>query len=141
MKLLVQKIDKDAKLPAFALPGDAGMDIFVNEEYTLKPGERYLFSTGIKIAVPEGHVGLVWDKSGLAVKQGLKTMAGVVDEGYRGELKILVINLDEEAIKVEKHSKVAQMLIQKKETVEVEEVEELNETDRGEGGFGSTGLK
>lgn len=141
MKLLVEKIDKDAKLPAFAMPGDAGMDVFVNEEQTLKPGERYLFSTGIKIAIPEGHVGLVWDKSGLAVKKGLKTMAGVVDEGYRGELKILVINLGEEDIQVEKHSKVAQMLIQKKEIVEVEEVDELDGTERGDGGFGSTGLK
>lgn len=141
MKLLIEKLDKSAKMPAYAMPGDAGMDVFVNEEKTLKPGKRHLFSTGIKIAVPEGHVALVWDKSGLAVKKGLKTMAGVVDEGFRGELRILVINLGEEDIEIEKYSKVAQMIIQKKEEVEIEEVERLDDTDRGEGGFGSTGLK
>ena len=141
MKLLIEKLDKEAKLPAYAMPGDAGMDFFTNEEKVLKPGERHLFSTGIKIAVPEGHVGLVWDKSGLAVKKGLTTMAGVVDEGYRGEVKILAINLSEEDIKIDKHSKIAQMLIQRKETVDIEEVKKLEETERGDGGFGSTGLK
>lgn len=141
MKLLTEKLDKGAKLPRYAMPGDAGMDIFSNEEKILKPGERHLFSTGIRIAVPVGHVGLVWDKSGLAVNLGLKTMAGVVDEGYRGELKVLAINLGDEDLKVDKHSKIAQMVIQKKEEVEVEEVEKLDDTDRGGNGFGSTGLK
>ena len=140
MKLLIEKLDKEAKLPAYAMPGDAGMDIFTNEQYILKPGERHLFSTGIKMAIPEGYVGLVWDKSGLAVKKGLTTMAGVVDEGYRGEVKILVINLSKEDIEVEKHSKIAQILIQKKESVEIEEVGKLEDTKRGSGGFGSTGL-
>ena len=140
MKLLVEKLDKDAKLPAYAHSGDAGLDIYTNEEYVLKPNERYLFTTGIKIAVPTEHVGLVWDKSGLAVKNGIKTMAGVIDEGYRGELQVLVVNLSEQEFKVEKNSKIAQLIIQKKQTVQVQETDNLEETSRGEDGFGSTGL-
>jgi len=141
MKLLIKKLDSQAKLPQYAHPGDAGLDIFCNEEYILKPGERYLFTTGIQIAIPEGCVGLIWDKSGLAVNYGLKTMAGVIDEGYRGELKILLLNLNNKEYLVEKYSKIAQLIIQKKEIVEIEEANNLNSTKRGEDGFGSTGLK
>lgn len=140
MKLLVKKLDKQAKTPAYAHQGDAGLDIFAQEEFTLKPGERYLFSTGLQLALPEGTVGLIWDKSGLAVKQGLKVMAGVIDATYRGELKILIINLGEQEYKVEKHSKIAQMLVQKVENVQIQEVDDLADTSRGQGAFGSTGL-
>lgn len=141
MKLLVKKLDKQAKLPQYAQPGDAGLDIFSNEEYILKPNERHLFATGIQIAIPPGCVGLVWDKSGLAVNNGLKTMAGVIDEGYRGEVKILLLNLSDKNYSVEKHNKIAQLIIQKKEAVDIEESETLNVTSRGDNGFGSTGLK
>ena len=139
MKLLIEKLDKSAKMPAYAMPGDAGMDVFVNEEKTLKPGERYLFSTGIKIAVPEGHVALVWDKSGLASKQGLTTLGGVIEWSYRGEYKLILHNTSDQPYDVKKGDKLAQMLIQSVESVTIEEVEKLSDTERGSGGFGSTG--
>ncbi len=141
MQLPISKTDPQAKLPAYAHPTDAGLDIFSNEEYTLKPGERYIFSTGISFALPKGTVGLIWDKGGPAAKCGVKTMAGVVDENYRGELKIVLINLSQEDYHVEKHQKICQMLVQKVEHMEVVEVDDLDETDRGDGRFGSTGLK
>ena len=141
MKLLIQKLDSSAKLPEYAHIGDAGMDIYTNEEYILKPNERHLFGTGVKMAIPLGYVALVWDKSGLAVNNGIKTMAGVIDEGYRGEIKVLIINLSDQEFKVEKFSKIAQILIQKKETVKIELADNLNDSDRGYDGFGSTGLK
>jgi dUTP pyrophosphatase len=141
MTLSVKKLDNQAKLPSYAHPGDAGLDIFCNEEYILKPKERHLFTTGIQIALPKNTVGLIWDKSGLAVNNGIKTMAGVIDEGYRGEVKVLIINLSDQAYKVEKFSKIAQMIIQEKVNVVVKEANDLNNTKRGENGFGSSGLK
>ncbi len=141
MTIKIKKISSDAKLPQYANEHDAGMDFFSNEECIIKPGERKLLSTGISMAIPQGQVGLIWDKSGLAVKHGLKTMAGVVDSGYRGEIKIVVHNLSDKDYLVEKGNKIAQMLIQRIEQKELLEVEELDETQRGEGGFGSSGLK
>ena len=140
MKLFVKKIDNRAKLPAYAHGTDAGMDIFSIEEYILKSNERHLFKTGIALSVPKNHVALVWDKSGLAANNGIKTMAGVIDEDYRGEIQILIINLSDQIYKVEKFQKIAQIIIQKKETVEIEGVDNLENTKRGENGFGSTGL-
>ena len=139
MPLKISKIDPQAKLPEYAHPTDAGLDIFSNEEHTLSPNSRHTFSTGISFALPEGTVGLIWDKSGLAAKSGLKTMAGVVDENYRGELKIVLHNLSSQEFKVEKYSKIAQMLVQRIEHPDITEVDDLDETDRGAGGFGSTG--
>lgn len=140
MKLFVKKIDKNAKLPAYVHNSDAGLDVFSNEEYILKSGERHLFTTGIQLAIPEDCCGLVWDKSGLSVNNGLKTMAGVIDDGYRGEIKILIINLGQKNFKIEKYSKIAQIIIQKKVFAEVQETNDLNTTKRGKNGFGSTGL-
>ena len=138
-KIKIQKI-KDVKVPNYAHSGDAGLDIYSAEnDYILKPGERKGFSTGIKMEIPDGYVGLIWDKSGLASKYGIKTMAGVIDSTYRGELIIILINSGSEDYLVEKNTKIAQMLIQKIEHAEIEEVESLNETGRGSGGFGSTG--
>lgn len=139
MKLLVKKLNETAKLPLYAHAGDAGLDFFTNEEYQLKPGERHLFSTGMQIAIPEGYVGLVWDKSGLAVKNGIKTMAGVIDSGYRGEIKILIINLSDQVFLIEKYAKIAQLIIQKKESLDIIEVQDLDTTQRGINGFGSSG--
>ena len=141
MVIKIKKLTEGAKVPQYAHPGDAGMDFFSNEEMILRPEERKLVSTGISMAIPEGYVGLFWDKSGLAVKNGIKTMAGVIDAGYRGEIKILLHNLSTEEFKIEKGMKIAQMLIQPVEVREIVEVEDLEETERGEGGFGSTGLK
>ncbi|MBI5306499.1 dUTP diphosphatase [Candidatus Wolfebacteria bacterium] len=140
MVIKIQKIDFDAIIPNYANESDAGLDLYSVEDVILKPGERHAVKTGIKMEIPEGYVGLIWDKSGLAVKNGAKTMAGVVDAGYRGEIKIVLINLGEEDFVIKKNSKIAQMLIQKIEHPKIEIVSELNESQRGENGFGSTGL-
>ena len=141
MLLRFKKIHPDAIVPKYALPKDAGMDLFACEEKTLSPGERGTVSTGIAMALPSGHVGLIWDKSGPPLKTGLHTMAGVLDETYRGEIKIVVINHGSEPIRIEKGQKVAQLLVQPIAQPEVQEVPELDATVRGTGGFGSTGLK
>lgn len=141
MKLLIKKLNKEAKLPSYAHANDAGLDIYSNEEYIIKAQERHLFTTGIQMALPENTVGLIWDKSGLAVNNGIKTMAGVIDAGYRGEIKILIINLSDKPFKVGKNSKIAQMIIQKKVNVIIKEKEKLETTKRGDNGFGSSGLK
>ena len=139
LKIKIQKT-RDTKTPNYAHQGDAGLDIYSAEKnYILKPKERKGFLTGIKMEIPSGYVGLVWDKSGLAVKYGIKIMAGVIDSTYRGEIVIILINTGNENYLVEKNTKIAQMLIQKVEQVEIEEVENLNETKRGKSGFGSTG--
>lgn len=140
MHLLIKKLHPDAIIPKFALPGDAGMDLYASETITLQPGERGLIPTGLAMAIPKGHVGLIWDKGGPPLKTGLHTLAGVVDENFRGELKILAINHGNESIVLEKKKKVAQLLIQPVAQIPVEEVTELDETIRGSGAFGSTGL-
>ena len=141
MTIKIKKLEATATLPNYAHPGDAGMDFYANETVTISPNERKIISTGIAMAIPQGYVGLVWDKSGLASNHGLKTMAGVIDASYRGEIKILLHNLSNKPYLVEKGNKIAQMLIQPVEQREVVEVEDLNDTSRGADGFGSTGLK
>jgi dUTP pyrophosphatase len=139
MNLKVKKLHRDAVLPKYNHDGDAGIDLFAFTETKLNSGERTSVPTGIAVEIPYGYVGLIWDKSGVAHKGGIKTLGGVIDSGYRGEIKVGVINLSKETYTFEKGHKIAQMLIQKVETVEIEEVEELSETVRGEKGFGSTG--
>ena len=139
MLIKFKKMDSNAKLPSYANQGDAGMDFYSAENYILRPNERKTIKTGIAMAIPLGYVGLIWDKSGLASKKGIKTMAGVVDSGYRGEIQIVLHNLGNEDFVVEKDMKIAQMLIQPIHQPRLEEVAELDETKRGEGGFGSTG--
>lgn len=141
MTIHVKRLSATAILPQYALPHDAGMDLYADESTTILPQERKLVSTGIALAIPPSYVGLVWDKSGIATKYGLKTMAGVIDSGYRGELKILIHNLSTQPYSVIKGTKIAQLLIQPVEQREIMEVDELDETERGEGGFGSTGEK
>ena len=140
MVLKIKKLHPDAKLPCYANSGDAGLDIYSVEDVEINPGERKMISTGISLAIPKGCVGLIWDKSGMAAKHGLKSMAGVIDTGFRGELKVVLHNLSEEKFSVEKGKKVAQMLIQPIHQKEVVEVSELDETQRGIGAWGSTGL-
>ncbi len=101
MVIKIKKLTEQSISPKFANPGDAGMDLYSNENVNLQPNERKLISTGISMAIPKGYVGLIWDKSGLASKHGLKTMAGVIDSGYRGEIKILIHNLSDETYVVE----------------------------------------
>lgn len=139
MKIKVKKLHSEAKLPSYAHPGDAGMDFFALENTLIKPGERLVVKTGISIEIPEGYVGLVWDKSGIASKYGLKTIGGVIDAGYRGEVGIAMLNTSNTEYVFESGHKIAQLLIQKVEHAELFEVEELTETARGKSGFGSTG--
>jgi len=142
MKLKIQKV-ADVPTLNYAHPGDAGMDLFSAEDLVLKPGERKVVSAGIKIAVPEGYEAQVRPKSGLTLNHGITVLntPGTIDSGYRGEVGVILINHSQEDFKIEKGSKIAQMVINKIEKVEIEEVPELDETKRGEGGFGSTGLK
>ena len=139
MEIKIKRILNDAILPSYAHGGDAGMDIFSCEDIAIFPGERKKISTGIKMEIPENYVGLVWDKSGLAVNYGIKTMAGVVDSGYRGEIMVVLINLSNEKFEIKKGQKIAQILIQKIEKAEIIEDGELSKTARNEDGFGSTG--
>lgn len=140
MKIRVKKLHPDAKVPAFAHPGDAGLDLYSVEDMVLAPGERGSVPTGIAIELPDGYVSLVWDKSGPSHKFGVKTLGGVLDSGYRGEYLIGLINLGQENFEIKKGQKVAQLLIQKVERPEIEETDELGDTSRGARGFGSTGV-
>lgn len=138
MELKIKRIHKDAKLPHYGHKGDAGLDIFSTIDCVLQKREVKAIPTGIKVAIPEGYVGLIWDKSGVSL-EGVHRLAGVVDSGYRGEVKIVMANLSDEPFSIEKGMKIAQLLIQPVVEVEVIEVEDLEATPRGENGFGSTG--
>lgn len=138
MELKIKKIHKDAKLPHYGHKGDAGLDIFSTIDCVLRKREVKAIPTGIKVAIPEGYVGLIWDKSGVSL-EGVHRLAGVVDSGYRGEVKIVMANLSDEPFSIEKGMKIAQLLIQPVVEVEVIKVEDLEATPRGENGFGSTG--
>jgi len=142
LEIKIQKINSEVRVPNYAHQGDAGLDFYSAEEnYALKPGKRKGFSTGIKMEIPDGYVGLIWDKSGLAAKRGIKIMAGVIDSTYRGEVIIMLINLGDKEYLVEKNTKIAQMLIQKVENAKIKIVEDLNITKRENGSFGSTGIR
>lgn len=139
MNIHVKKLHPDARIPNIAHEGDAGCDLFAVESVTLNPGERGQVPTGLALELPQGFVSLIWDKSGISHLEGIKTLGGVIDSGYRGEYKIGVINLSDKPYTFEKGHKVAQLLVQRVESPVFEEVEELSEASRGEGGFGSTG--
>lgn len=139
MKILVKRINQAARLPVYNHPGDAGLDLFSCQAMTIDPGETAAVPTGLELAIPFGYAGLVWDKSGLAL-QGIHRLAGVVDAGYRGEVKIVLTNLSQTPFVITSGMKIAQLLIQPVEMPEPVEVETLDETRRGEAGFGSTGL-
>jgi len=140
-KLVVYRVDKSIALPRYAKQHDAGLDLPSREEVVLQPGEKRVIMTGLKFAVPANHVGLIWDRSGLAAKHSLTTMAGVIDSGYRGEVGVVLINHGKEPFTIEKGMRIAQILIQPVVTPHIEEVEVLDETERGGGGFGSTGMR
>ncbi len=139
IKVEIKKINNGAKMPTYAHEGDAGMDIYSAESVVVEAGAHAKIHTGIAMEIPSGFVGLVWDKSGISMNHGLKTLGGVIDAGYRGEVVIGVVNLSKEDYVVEAGHKIAQILIQKVESPEVKEVKELNNSERGEKGFGSTG--
>lgn len=138
-KIKIQRIDADAVVPSYSHEGDAGLDICSVEDMVIMPFKIRMVKTGIKMEIPDRYVGLVWDKSGLALKNGIKTMAGVIDSGYRGEIMIVLINLSKKKFQVKKGQKIAQMLIQKIECVKIEITDSLrSKTTRSEKGFGST---
>jgi dUTP pyrophosphatase len=156
MKIDYKKLTKEALAPQQANPADAGYDLFSTEYVTLEPGQRTLISTGLSIAIPEGYYGRIAPRSGLAVKKGIDVMAGVIDSTYRGEVKILLINLNFEGynltpsvyesmfgsgnkIDIKPGDRIAQLIIEKCYSSEWTEMETLNDTQRGSGGFGSSG--
>lgn len=137
-KLLVERLHPTAKLPQKARPSDAAYDLYANDYYSIPPYGQSLVSTGIKLAIPAGHVGLIWDKSGLA-NAGITTMGGVIDAGYRGEIKVVVKNLSEDIFNIVPQQKIAQILIQEISNLEISEEKIDDSTDREANGFGSTG--
>lgn len=142
MKLSIRRLDDELPLPAYAHPGDAALDLCSTVDVSLDPGERMAIETGIAIAVPEGYAGFVQARSGRALKQGLGVVnaPGLIDSGYRGEIKVIVINLDRmDKIEIVRGDKIAQLVIQAVTAVELVEVNELPPSERGTGGFGSTG--
>lgn len=138
MILRVQKLAASAKLPEKKDATDAGIDIFTNETHTLKPGEIYAFSTGIAASFSKGYVALIWDRSGLGV-QGIHRLAGVIDSGYRGEWKIVLVNLSKKSYKITAGDKIAQCVLQKFEPTTIREAKTLTTSKRGTKGFGSSG--
>jgi len=141
MKLKVKKLHKDAKLPTHGHPGDAGMDFYCAEDVVFHPGQQERVHTGVAIEIPEGYVGLIWDKSSISFNLGLKVMGGVIDSSYRGEIIMNLLNVSNKEVLISKDHKVAQMVIQKFEHCDILQVDELSETVRGEGREGSTGRK
>lgn len=139
MEIQIKKINPEAKIPQYALKGDAGMDLFSVEDVVLKPGDKISCKTGITVKIPEGYVGLIWDKSGVSHKFGVKTLGGVIDSNYTGEWLVGLVNLGSNNFEIKKEQKIAQVLFQKVENAGVREVDKLPETNRNKGGFGSTG--
>ncbi len=138
----VVRLDPELPLPSYAHPGDAGADLVTTVDVTLRPGERALVPTGVAIALPDGYVALVHPRSGLAARHGLSIVntPGTVDAGYRGEIKVLLINHDQaETIELHRGDRVAQLVVQRFERAHFTEVTELPGSARGAGGYGSTG--
>ena len=139
MKTLpIQKLNEFAKVPTRAYEHDAGLDLTSVEEYALKPGEGKIFKTGLAMAIEPGFVGLVWDRSSMG-KKGIKTLGGVIDSGYRGEVGVILWNLASEIQEIKVGERIAQLLIQPIATPQTLAVSSLSETDRNVGGFGSSG--
>lgn len=142
VRLRVRRLDAALPLPAYARPGDAGLDLFAREDAVLAPGRRVLLPTGIAVEVPAGWVGLVHPRSGLAARHGVSVVnaPGTIDSGYRGEILVNLINLDpEHEVRISRGDRIAQLLLQEVARVELEEVDVLSESVRGDTGHGSTG--
>lgn len=140
--LRLRRLDPGLPMPVRAHAADAGIDLYAAETVVLEPGHRALVRTGVAVAIPVGYVGLVHPRSGLAVRAGLSIVnaPGTVDAGYRGEIKVNLINLDPtQPVHIDRGERIAQLLVQRVELWDVIEVDELDRTDRGEGGHGSTG--
>jgi dUTP pyrophosphatase len=142
LEVQIVRIDPEAPLPGYAHPGDAGADLCTMVDVALPPGERALVPTGIGVALPDGYVGLVHPRSGLATRHGVSIVntPGTVDAGYRGEIKVTLVNLDpRETVILRRGDRIAQLVIQQVERARFVEVDQLPESVRGAGGHGSTG--
>jgi dUTP pyrophosphatase len=139
--VLVQRLAPDLPVPAYARPGDAGLDLLAAESVTLSPGARGLVPAGIAIALPSGYAGLVLPRSGLALQHGVTLLntPGLIDAGYRGEIKVLLINHGDTPVTIARGDRVAQLVVQRVERARLEPVDRLPASERGSGGFGSTG--
>ena len=144
MRIAVRKIDRDLPLPLYARSGDAGLDLFAAEHVSLRPGERAEVRSGSTVAIPDGYAGFVQARSGRAAREGLGVLnaPGLVDSGYRGEIKIIAVNLDPTVpVEIKRRDRIAQMVILKVERAEREVVDSLPKSERGESGHGSTGRR
>jgi dUTP pyrophosphatase len=142
VELAFRKLSDEARLPTRAHEGDAGLDLYAVEPATLGPGERTTVGTGVAVEIPAGHAGLVLPRSGLAARHGIALVnaPGLIDPGYRGEIRVLLLNTDRtEPFEIEPGDRIAQLLVTPFAEVEPVEARELAETVRGEGGFGSSG--
>ena len=142
IKLPLTRLDPSIELPSYAREGDAGLDLRAAHDATLEPGGRGLVGTGLAVAIPPGYAGLVLPRSGLALSQGVTVLnaPGLVDAGYRGELKVLLVNHGDKPVAVRRGDRIAQLVIQRVERAELFEVKDLPASERGAGGFGSTGV-
>lgn len=137
--LKIKKLVENAYIPSRGTPGSVGYDIKALESGVILPGHRMPVSTGIAVSIPDGHYGRIAPRSGLAFKNGIDVLAGVIDPDYRGEIKVILINLGKNNYYFNKGDRIAQLILEKVSTPEVEQVEDLDSTVRGSGGFGSTG--
>ena len=140
MEIKVKKISTSAITPTKANEFDAGWDLYASEDAIIDPSKTELISTDISFAIPEGYVGLIWDRSGMAAKRGLHRFAGVIDSGYRGEVKVCLWNSSDKYCVINAGERIAQILFQEVPSFTMVEVNSLEDTDRGTGGFGSSGL-
>jgi dUTP pyrophosphatase len=141
LRIAVRRIDATVPVPRYARDGDAGLDLHAAEPGALRPGERRIIRTGVALAIPGGFAGFVLPRSGLALRQGVTVLnaPGLIDAGYRGEIQVLLVNHGDAVFEVKRGDRIAQLVIQRIEAVELVEVEELPDSERGAGGFGSTG--
>lgn len=142
MRVELLRLDPELPMPRYARPGDAGADLPIRADCVLQPGERRVVATGIAVALPDGWAGFVHPRSGLAARTGLTIVnaPGTIDAGYRGEIKVCLLNTDGQSpIRLSRGDLIAQLVVQRVATVDFVEVRVLSETDRGDGGYGSTG--
>ena len=132
-------VDAGGSLPEYASAGAAGADLRASEAVDIAPGARAAVPTGLRLQIPPGHVGLVWPRSGLAVRHGIDTLAGVVDSDYRGEVRVVLVNHGDQPFHIAAGDRVAQLLVQRVERAVFAATAEIDDTGRGAGGFGSTG--
>lgn len=139
MEVQVQKLSKTTRLPTKANESDAGWDLYASEDVIIEPSQTQTVGTNIAMAIPDGYVGLIWDRSGMATKRGVHRFAGVIDSGYRGEIKVCLWNSSKEHCIINKGDRMAQILFQPVPPLPMIEVQDINTTSRGVKGFGSSG--